>query len=39
MKQVIKGNALKRKSEEKQSQVSALEDSLEILTEKRKKVT
>ena len=38
MRLVIKGNALKRKSEEKQSQVSALEDSLEILKEKRKKI-
>ena len=38
MKLVIKGYALKRKSEEKQSQVSALEDSLEILKEKQKKV-
>ena len=34
MKLIIKGNALKRKSEEKLSQVSALEDSLEILKEK-----
>ena len=38
MKLVIKGNALKRESEEKQSQVSALEDALEILKKKRKKV-
>jgi len=38
MEVVIKEKALKRKSEEKQSQVSALEDSLGILKEERKKV-
>ena len=38
MKLVVKGNALKRKSEQTQSQVSALEESLEILKAKRKKV-
>ena len=38
MRLVIKGNSLKRKRKEKQSQVSALEDSLEILKEKRKKI-
>ena len=38
MKLVIKGNALKRKSEEKQSQVSALEEPVKLRNEKRQKM-
>ena len=38
MKLIIKGNALKRKSDEKQSQVVTLEESIKILEEKRRKI-
>ena len=38
MKLIIKGNALKRKSDEKQNQVVTLEESIKILEEKRRKI-
>ena len=38
MKLVIKGNALKMKSREKQSQVGTLEESIKILKEKWRKI-
>ena len=38
MKLVIKGNALKRKSEERQCQFGTLEESIKILEEKRRKI-
>ena len=38
MKLIMKGNALKRKSSEKQSQVGTLEESIKILEEKRRKI-
>ena len=38
MNLIIKGNALKRKRDEKQSQVGTLEESIKILEEKRRKI-
>ena len=38
MKLIIKGNALKRKSDGKQNQVVTLEESIKILEEKRRKI-
>ena len=38
VKLVIKGNALKRKSKEKESHVGTLEESIKILEEKRRKI-
>ena len=38
VKLVIKGNALKRKSKEKESQLGTLEESIKILEEKRRKI-
>ena len=38
MKVIIKRNALERKSDKKQSQVSTLEESIKILEEKGRKI-
>ena len=38
IKLINKGNTLKKKSDEKQSQVGTLEDSIKIFEEKRRKV-
>ena len=38
MKLIIKGHALKRKSDEKESQAGTLEESIKILKEKRRKI-
>ena len=38
MKLINKGNTLKKKSDEKQSQVGTLEDSIKIFEEKRRKI-